>query len=541
MSPFGNVGLRIKILSVLVIPLSMGFAVATFGWLGFHFTKGIVNRANHYDNMAEQALNIEKTADTLIAWWHGYALTGDEGFLDRYKRGAEAISRHFAELEKSTAKDPPAAKLLNEAKQAFRNWLISVAAPGIRGRQNAGQSENAHDSVSKGKDEEQFNKFRDRMTAFARQQQARVMESQYSFYNTANFTQDAVVVGMILVSFIGLPMAYLVGKAVTKDLFAAVALAKAISEGDLTQRLEPRTTDEVGQLCSSLNDMAEDLSEQTRMTVEGVNTIATTATQISATVTQLGASASRTSAAVTETTTTVEQVKHAAKLSRDKAKKVAEISGHAAQISESGMRATEDTVERMDIIKNEVESIGRTVVQLSEQSQAIEGIISAVQALAGQSNLLAVNASIEAVRAGEQGKGFSVVAQEIKNLADQSKESTEQVRTLLGDIQKRTTAVVAATEQADTAVEAGVEQSVLAGESIQALLQSVSESSQAASLIVTSSEQQFVGFDQVASAMANVDQAMKQNLESTTHIQDAAKRLEELGHSLKQVVERYRV
>jgi methyl-accepting chemotaxis protein len=379
------------------------------------------------------------------------------------------------------------------------------------------------------------------MTAFTKQQKARVEDYHHSIRTEADFTQIALVVGMTLIAFVGLPLAYLIGKAVTGNLFDAVSLARAISEGDLTQRLSADTDDEVGQLCSSLNQMADHLKEQTSQILEGVNILASTATEISATVTQLSASASRTSTAVTETTTTVEQVKQAAKISSEKAKNVAEISTRAAQISESGKEATEETVQRMDIIKNEVESISGTVVKLSEQSQAVEGIIAAVQDLADQSNLLAVNASIEAERAGEHGKGFSIVAQEIKNLADQSKESTEQVRTLLSDIQRRVAAVASATEEADAAVDAGVEQSVLAGESIQGLLQSVSESSQAASLIVTSSEQQFVGVDQVSSAMANVDQAMKQNLESTSHIQSAAKRLEELGRSLKAMVEHYRV
>jgi len=127
-----------------------------------------------------------------------------------------------------------------------------------------------------------------------------------------------------------------------------------------------------------------------------------------------------------------------------------------------------------------MESIAESIVRLSEQSQAIGEIIATVNDLAEQSNLLAVNAAIEATKVGEQGKGFVVVAQEIKSLATQSKEATAQVRTLLGDIQKATSAAVLATEQGNKAVEAGVKQTAEAGDSIRLLADSVNEAAQAA-------------------------------------------------------------
>ena len=133
------------------------------------------------------------------------------------------------------------------------------------------------------------------------------------------------------------------------------------------------------------------------------------------------------------------------------------------------------------------------MVKLSDQGKAIEEIIEVVQDLADQSNLLAVNASIEAARAGDRGKGFAVVAHEIKTLADQSKEATEQVRGILQETRQWISAVVMATEQGIKAVEAGVEQSALAGESIEALVSSVVQSSHAASIIETTSDQQAVG------------------------------------------------
>jgi methyl-accepting chemotaxis protein len=164
-----------------------------------------------------------------------------------------------------------------------------------------------------------------------------------------------------------------------------------------------------------------------------------------------------------------------------------------------------------------------------------------VNDLAEQSNLLAVNAAIEAAKAGEQGKGFAVVAQEVKSLAAQSKQATAQVRAILGDIQKATSAAVMAAEQGSKAVEVGMRRSGEVGESIRALADSIEEAARAATQIVASAQQQLVGMDQVALAMQNIEQASAQNVASTKQTAGAAQKLHDLGQKLKQVAEQYKV
>jgi methyl-accepting chemotaxis protein len=183
----------------------------------------------------------------------------------------------------------------------------------------------------------------------------------------------------------------------------------------------------------------------------------------------------------------------------------------------------------MHRIQEQMESIAESIVQLSEQSQAIGEIIATVNDLAEQSNMLAVNAALEATRAGEQGKGFIVVAQEVKGLAEQSKQATSQVRTILGDIQRATSTAVLATEQGSKAVEAGVRQSTETGEAIRQLAESIAEAAQSATQIAVSSQQQMVGMDQVALAMENIKQASIQNVAGTRQAETAAQGLHELG------------
>jgi len=149
--------------------------------------------------------------------------------------------------------------------------------------------------------------------------------------------------------------------------------------------------------------------------------------------------------------------------------------------------------------------------------------------------------AIEAAKAGEQGKGFGVVAQEVRNLAEQSKQATIQVRGILSDIQKATNAAVMVTEQASKAVEAGVKQSVQAGESVQKLGESVADAAQAATQIAASSQQQMAGMDQVAQAMESIKTASTQNVASTKQTETAARNIGELGLKLEQLVALYKV
>jgi methyl-accepting chemotaxis protein len=348
----------------------------------------------------------------------------------------------------------------------------------------------------------------------------------------------ASVVIAVLVGVIGLLLARAVARPVM-DLAAHVTGAR---EGDLTVEIPGlNRNDEIGNLACAFQALLASLREQIQQTLAGVDVLSSSAEEISETVAALSVSTYKTSSAVTETTTTVEEVRQAAKSSSEKAKQVADEARHAVQISEEGKKATDETVSRMNIIKGQMTSIGETVVKLSEHTQSIERIIGTVQDIADQSNLLAVNASIEAARAGDQGKGFAVVAHEIKDMADQSKAATEQVRALLGDTQKWVSAVVAATEQGGKAVEAGVQQSFLTGESIKSLMQAVATSAQIAAVIQGSSEQQALGVGQVSVAMQRIGEALEQNVGGTTQLEDAAGRLSDLGDQLKLLVRKYKV
>ena len=319
-------------------------------------------------------------------------------------------------------------------------------------------------------------------------------------------------------------------------------IAERVASGDLTAEVPADDrADEVGALARAFRAMVENLRRTTREIHEGVGVLASSSSEILAATTQVAAGAAETATAVSETTATVEEVKQTAQVSSQKAKYVSESAHKVAQVSQAGRKSVEDATQGMQRIQEQMESIAGSIVRLSEQSQAIGEIIATVNDLAEQSNLLAVNAAIEAARAGEQGKGFAVVAQEVKSLAEQSRQATAQVRTILGDIQKATGTAVLATEQGTKAVEAGVKQSAEAGESIRLLADGINEAAQAATQIAASSQQQMAGMDQVALAMNNIKQASSQNVAGTKQAEVAAQQLHELGQRLKQLAAQYKV
>ncbi|MBI9076667.1 MAG: methyl-accepting chemotaxis protein [Desulfatibacillum sp.] len=311
--------------------------------------------------------------------------------------------------------------------------------------------------------------------------------------------------------------------------------------GDLTIRLQEGRRDELADLARWFNIFMEKLQAMVLDIKKGSEILAVSSSQISTTAAELASSSAQTSSSISQISTTMEQVKQTATLTSEKAEQVSHAAQYVARNSETGERATQEAVQGMNRIKEEMEFIAESIVKLSEQTQSIGDIIDAVGDLANESNLLSVNASIEAAKAGEYGKGFSVVAHEVKNLSDQSKQATAQVRTILNDIQGATSTAVMATERGSKAVDAGVGLSDQSGDTIRALVGSVNESSQAAAQIAASNHQQLVGMDQLSKAMMSIKDASLQNVEGAKQLEYAITDMHELGQQMKELAGKFKV
>jgi methyl-accepting chemotaxis protein len=350
----------------------------------------------------------------------------------------------------------------------------------------------------------------------------------------------SIIISVILFSVIG----YFITTSISKPLKELTAVSENIADGDLRISIRKEyqeKTDEIGTLSKTYVKMILSLNNIINEITEAVNVMIVASNQISSTTSQLSASSTETAASVSETTTTVEEVKQTTLLSTKKAEQVSDNAQKTEEVSREGEKAINDTIININNINEQMNLISETIVKLAEQSRTIGTIITSVGDLAEQSNLLAVNAAIEAAKAGEHGKGFTVVAQEIKSLAEQSKHSTMQIRTILNDIQNGINNAVLSAEKGSKVVETGKKQSVIAGDSMKKLSDIISESAHYGVQISTTSKQQYVGMEQVAAAMGNIKTASTQNAESTRQLEAAAKNLKDLSSKLKNIVEHFKV
>ena len=408
----------------------------------------------------------------------------------------------------------------------------------------------------------------------ARSDQKAEMESSMSSANTL------IIIFALLSLILGTFFAIIIARSISRPIVKLTDFSKRIAEGDITQSIDIVQNDEIGTMIQSFDQMNKSVLDMTLsaekiangdLTVTitprsekdllgkalatmvknmlaqfneistGVNTLSSATTEIMATVSQLAASAAESATSISEASSTVGEIKQTAEVSNNKATQVSEAAQQISSISVDGTKTIEETREGMSKIKQQMESIADIVVRLSEQSQSIGSIAGSVNDLAEQSNLLAVNASIEAAKAGEHGKGFAVVAQEIKNLAERSKESTSQIRIILVDIQKAISSAVMATEQGGKVADEGLQLSLSASEVISTLATSIEQAAQSNIQIAASSQQQLIGMDQITTAMESIRESSMQTAASTKQTEGSVSSIHELGEKLQRILSDYKL
>ena len=353
--------------------------------------------------------------------------------------------------------------------------------------------------------------------------------------------RNSVIAAIILTAALGVALATLLQRSITQPLAAFMGFVERVGHGDLTGQAPVDRNDELGDLARGLNQMVvglKDVASQARRMAEDLGAATS---EILASTQEQAASASQQAAAVQQANATMSQITQAGAQISDRARQVAASAEATTGASGAGLQSVQNTFTTMESIREQAEAVADNVVALSEKTQAVGEIIATVNDIAEQSHLLALNAAIEAAAAGEHGRSFSVVASEMKNLADQSKQATVQVRAILGDIQKAINSSVMLTEEAVKRVESGRQQAGSADRAIRTLADNIEESVQAFQQIVGGSSQQQIGFEQVSQAFRSIGVAAQQTATSTRQSEKAASNLNALAQQLRAVVEKYRI
>ncbi len=346
-------------------------------------------------------------------------------------------------------------------------------------------------------------------------------------------------------SILGIIFAILIAMFTARSILRHVNIFRQhsgrIASGDLTQYISVEGTDELGQLGGDLNIMTESLATISKQITEACHNMLSTLDEVRHAVDSQSAGATEQAASINEITASLSEIEKSAAQTMEKAKNLGSVAERTREKGQLGLEAVEQSVQGMKDVREKVQVIAQTILELSNQTQQVGEITSVVNNLAQQSKMLALNASIEAAKAGEAGKGFAVVAVEVKNLAEQSEQSTEQVQKILEDIRQATEKAVMVTEEGTKGVDHGTSLVEQTGEIIRNLNDVIHEATLASQQIEAAVRQEGAGIEQITAGMNEINQVTAAFVESVKQTTEAMTNLSTIAKNLKTYVDSYKV
>jgi methyl-accepting chemotaxis protein len=303
---------------------------------------------------------------------------------------------------------------------------------------------------------------------------------------------------------------------------------EVMATGDLRVRMKGHYQGDNENLKKNINLLGDSLSHLIMQVNESVHSSASSASEISATSDSLAASTQEQSAQADEVASAVEQMSRTVTDNAMSANRTSEVANENGAIAKEGASVVEQTVTKMRDIAKVVKDSAGNIQKLGDSSKQIGEIISVIDDIADQTNLLALNAAIEAARAGEQGRGFAVVADEVRKLAERTTEATKQIATMIKGIQKETDAAVVAMNEGTNEVNNGIELADKAGTSLNKILESTQEVIDMINQIAAASEEQSATSEQISK---NVVSISKVTAESAQRVEDVSKTANELARA----------
>lgn len=329
--------------------------------------------------------------------------------------------------------------------------------------------------------------------------------------------------------------------ATVKPVQEMIKVSAYVGEGDFSQHIKIQSYDEIGVLIHAFNYMLENLRSLIKQTQESIAHISSAAVEILSSSEEQSSGTAELAASVSEITATTEELSNSAKQIATSAESTAKASENSEATSHQGSESISASIRIMEEIKGITKDSTDKIFSLSEKSQKIGDVLGIIKDIAGETHLLALNASIEASAAGEFGKRFGVVASEVRRLAERTKAYAEEIKNVVSEIQTSTNAAVLSTELSLKNVEKGVEVVQKAEQSIKSNLGLIEEMADASRQIVMATQQQKSATEQVAGTMREISEVVKQTAAGLKQSTAAVAELNRLADNLKETVKKFKI
>jgi methyl-accepting chemotaxis protein len=356
-----------------------------------------------------------------------------------------------------------------------------------------------------------------------------------------NAAQNTLLLGILFAVALAITFGMIVSRAIVRQVRALGETAAKVTNGDLTVDVVVSSRDEIGQLAESFRTMVGTLRTTLTHVGESSAAVASASSQISSSTRQLAAGSQEQTSQTSEVASAVEEMTKTIIENSRNAGDTADTAKKAKDAALQGGKVVEETVVGMKRIADVVKQSAETVKALGRSSDQIGEIIGVIDDIADQTNLLALNAAIEAARAGEQGRGFAVVADEVRKLAERTTRATKEIAGMIKTIQSDTTGAVTSMEAGTREVDRGITLADRAGASLQDIVRMIQDLSDMVSRIAAASEQQSSASEQISKNLEGINNVTNESAAGTAQIAHAAEDLNQLTETLQNLVSRFRL
>ncbi|SNB46042.1 methyl-accepting chemotaxis protein [Geobacter sp. DSM 9736] len=350
-----------------------------------------------------------------------------------------------------------------------------------------------------------------------------------------------MVVVMVMVLLVAAAIGLLTANSVSRPLNEVFRVLERIANGDLVPRVDVKSKDEMGLLAVQVNRMADELREVIGLVSQNSQQVAAASAQLHATSKEMAEGAEEMAAQATTVSTAGEEMAATAGDIANNCHTAAHGAEQASDAARAGAEVVEKTVDIMNRIAGKVQSTAQTVESLGERSDQIGTIIGTIEDIADQTNLLALNAAIEAARAGEQGRGFAVVADEVRALAERTTKATREIGEMIKAIQSETKGAVVAMEEGVKEVETGMSEAAKSGDALMRILDQISNVAMQVNQIATAAEEQTATTNEMSGNILSINDVVQRTASGANESVIAADQLAKLAEELQDVVTRFKV